>query len=100
MVTVLLHFIYSFRADNWHLYLESIRNKLMRVFAYGRFNFALCKYEFLNGNFAVLQSMTNTFGKLEPNKVIETTISKDTKSPAGITGTSNKGLSYLNASSI
>ena len=99
MVTVLLHFIYSFRAGNWHLYLESIRSKLMRVL-YGRFNFSLCNYEFLNGNFAVQQSMTNTFGKLEPNKVIEATISKDTKSPAGITGTSNKGLSYLNASSI
>ena len=42
--------------------------------------------EFLNGNFAVQQSITNTLGKLEPDKVIETTINKDTKSPGGTTG--------------
>ena len=42
--------------------------------------------ELLNGNFAVQQSITNTFGKREPGKGIETTISKDTKSPGGTTG--------------
>ena len=74
------------------------------VFAYDRYNYAryLTLYfvnmlnlesshpeiygEFLNGNFAVQQSITNTFGKLEPDKIIETTINKDTKSPGGTTG--------------
>ena len=74
------------------------------AFAYDRYNYAhyLTLYfvnmlnlesshpeiygEFLNGNFAVQQSITNTFGKLEPDKVIETTINKDTKSPGGTTG--------------
>ena len=73
------------------------------VFAYDRYNYAryLTLYfvnmlnlesshpeiygEFLNDNFAVQQSITNTFGKLEPDKVIETTINKDTKSPGGTT---------------
>ena len=56
--------------------------------------------EFLNGNFTVQQSLTNTFGKLETDVVIKTTMNKDTKSPGDTTGISNKGLSYLNASSI
>ena len=42
--------------------------------------------EFLDSNFAVQQSITNTFGKPELEKVIETTINKDTKVPGGTTG--------------
>ena len=42
--------------------------------------------EFLNSNFAVQQSITNTFGKPKPEKVIETTINKDTNVPGGTTG--------------
>ena len=56
--------------------------------------------EFLNGNFAVQQLLANTFGKLEPSKVIKTRINKVTKSPGSTTGTSNKGLSCLNANSV
>ena len=55
--------------------------------------------EFLNGNFTIQQSLTNTFGKIETDVVIKTTMNKDTKSPGDTTGISNKGLSYL-ASSI
>ena len=118
MVTVLLNFIFFFGAGNWHLYVESIRSMLPWVFAYNRYNYSgyLTLYfvnmfnldtsyldiyeEFLNGNFAVQQLLTNTFGKLEPNKVIKTTTNKGTKVPSGITGTSNKGLPYLNPNSI
>ena len=64
------------------------------VFAYDRYNYAHnlkslrpeIYREFLNGNFAVQQSITNTFEKLEPDKVMETTINKDTKSPGGTAG--------------
>ena len=56
--------------------------------------------EFLNGNFAVHQSLKNNFGKLEPDKVIKITINKDIKIPGGTTGTSNNGLSSLIANSI
>ena len=88
------------------------------VFAYNRYNYScyLTLYfanmfnhhtsypdiyeEFLNGNLAVQQLLTNTFGKLEPDKVFKTTINKDTKVPSGVTGTYNKGLPYLNPNSI
>ena len=36
IVTVLLNFIYSFRAGKWHLYLESVRSIMPWVFAYDR----------------------------------------------------------------
>lgn len=76
------------------------------------FNFLFPKYanlvtshpdiyeEFQNSNFAVQQSLTNTFRKLVPDKIIERTINKDIKNPGGTTSTSNKGLPYLNANSI
>ena len=107
MVTVLLNFIYSFRAGNWHFYLESIRSMLPWVFAYDCYNYShyLTMYfvnmlnldtyfgiyeEFLSGNFAVRQSLTNNFGELELEKVIEAAINKNTKSPGGTTSISNK----------
>ena len=37
------------------------------------------------GNFSVQMSDNNTFGRLEADKVIETTINKDTKTPGGTT---------------
>ena len=40
----------------------------------------------MKGNFSVQMSDNNTFGRLEADKVIETTINKDTKTPSGITG--------------
>ena len=56
--------------------------------------------EFLSGNFAVQQSLMNSFRKLEPKKVIKSRINKDTKSLGGTADTSKQGLSYLNANSI
>ena len=37
--------------------------------------------EFLSGNFSVQLSNTNPFGRMEADKVIETTINKETKTP-------------------
>ena len=42
--------------------------------------------EFKNGNFTAQLSSTSTFGRMEPDKVIEMTINKDTKTPGGTTG--------------
>ena len=46
--------------------------------------------EFKKGNFSVQLSETNPFGTCEPDRVIETTINKDTKTPGGLTGFSTK----------
>ena len=40
----------------------------------------------MKGNFLVQLSDNNTFEKLEADKVIETTINRDTKTPGGTTG--------------
>ena len=42
--------------------------------------------EFTKGNFSVQVFDNNPFGKLEADKVIETTINRDTKTPGGTTG--------------
>ena len=41
---------------------------------------------FVQGNFSVQLNEENTFGRMEADKVIETTINKDTKTPGGTTG--------------
>ena len=47
-----------------------------------------CIYDdFMNGNFSVQMPDNNIFGRLEADRVIKTTISKDTKTPGGTTGT-------------
>ena len=47
-----------------------------------------CIYDdFMNGNFSVQMPDNNIFGRLEVDRVIKTTISKDTKTPGGTTGT-------------
>ena len=43
--------------------------------------------DFMNGNFSFQMLDNNTFGRLEADKVIKTTINKDTKTPGGTTGT-------------
>ena len=40
----------------------------------------------MTGNFSVQMLNNNTFERLEADKVIETTINKDTKTPGGTTG--------------
>ena len=85
-------------------YIESICRLLPWAFAYDRQNYARyltlhlmkmvnleenhrCIYDdFMKGNFFVQMSDNNTFGRLEADKVIETTINKDTKTPGGTTG--------------
>ena len=47
-------------------------------------------HEFKRENFPVQLSETNPFGRCEPDKVIETTTKKDTKTPGGLTGFSTK----------
>ena len=47
-------------------------------------------HEFKRGDFSVQLSETNRFGRCEPDKVIKTTINKDTKTLGGLTGFSTK----------
>ena len=48
--------------------------------------------EFKKGNFSVQLSETNPFGRCEPDRVIETTINKDFKTPGGLTDFSTKTI--------
>ena len=104
MVEVLLNIIYATRSGKWDLYIESIRSALPWFFAHDRQNYSryltahyydllLLKdnhpeiyTEFENGNFSVQLSGSNSFARMELDKVIETTINKDTKTPGGTTG--------------
>ena len=52
-------------------------------------NHPMIYQEFLAGNFSV-QLSKNTFGRVEADKIIETTINKDTKTPGGLKGFSTK----------
>ena len=46
--------------------------------------------EFKKGNFLVQLSETNPFGRCESDRVIETTTSKNTKTPGQLTGFGTK----------
>ena len=99
MMENLLSILYATRTGNWQLNVD-----LPWTFAYGRHNYAhylMFHYmgminleenhpsiyqEFMKGNFQVQISDNNPFGKLEADKVIETTINRDTKTPCGTTG--------------
>ena len=104
MWELFLCIIYATRSGDWELYVESIRSILPWIFAYDRQNYA--RYltlhfmdllnleenypsvhcEFIKGSFAVQMSSDNPFGKMEADKVIETTMNRDTKTPGGTTG--------------
>ena len=104
----ILCIIYATRTGDWELYVESIRLLLPWTFAYDRQNYA--RYltlhfmemlhleenhkfvydEFMKGRFSVQLSDNNPFGQQEADKVIETTINKDTKTPGGTTGNLQK----------
>ena len=104
MVGNILSILYATRTGDWILYIESIRRFLPWAFAYDRQTYARyltlhlmemvnleenhrCIYDdFMKSNFSVQMSDNNTFGRLEADKVIETTINKDTKTPGGTTG--------------
>ena len=49
-------------------------------------NFPEILEEFQNGNFSVQMSPGNLFGRMTADKVIETAINRDTKTPGGTTG--------------
>ena len=104
MVDNILSILYARRTGDWILYIESIRHFLPWAIACDRQNYARyltlhlmemvnleenhrCIYDdFMKGNISIQMSDNNTFGRLEPDKVIETTINKDTKTPGGTTG--------------
>ena len=108
MAKLLLNLLSATRAGIWHLFLETIRDIFPYTFAYENINYS--RYltvmlgelssletdhpdvyqEFMEGNFTVQLSEHCTFGRMEPDKVIEMTINKDTKTPGGTTGFSMK----------
>ena len=108
LVELLLYGIYATRTGDWDLLLERVRDIARYAFAYDSYSHA--RYltpwlsemltletshpeiyqKFKKGNFSVQLSETNPFGRCEANKVIETTINKDTKTPGGLTGFSTK----------
>ena len=49
-------------------------------------NHSMIYQEYVAGNVSVQLSTRNTFGRIEADKVIETTINKDTKTPGGLKG--------------
>ena len=90
------------------LLLECVRDIARYAFAYDNYNYA--RYltpwlseiltletshpevyrEFKKRNLSVQLSETNPFGRCEPDRVIETTINKDTRTPGGLIGFSTK----------
>ena len=108
MVELLLNTVYATRTEDWDLLLECVRDIARYAFAYDNYNYA--RYltpwfseiltlatsipevyqEFTKGNFSVQLSETNPFARCEPDRVIETTINKDTKTLGRITGFSTK----------
>ena len=105
MVDNILSILYATRTgDWWILYIESIRRFLPWAFTCDRQYYARyltlhlmemvnleenhrCIYDdFMKGNFSVQISDNNTFGRLEADEVIETTINKDTKTHGATTG--------------
>ena len=104
MVDNILSIPCATRAGHWILYIELIHGFLPWAFACDRQNYARyltlhlmemvnveenhrCIYDdFMEGNFSVQMPDNNTFGRLEADKLIETTINKDTKTLGGTTG--------------
>ena len=50
---------------------------------------------FIGGNFSVQLSDTSGYGRIEPDKCIEMTINKDTKTPGSTTGFSTNPNSII-----
>ena len=104
IATILLNTIYATRAGHRKLLVESLRDMLPYTFAYDRIHYT--RYlttmvaemtnleetnpeiyiDFMKGNFSVQLSEDNKFGRIEPDKTIEMTLNKDTKTPCGTTG--------------
>ena len=113
MTQILLNIIFATRSGNWELLIESLRDVVPYAFAYDNINYArylttmlgeMLQLEdthpevyrsFMDGNFSVQLSDRNTFGRIEPDKCIEMTINKDTKTPGGTTGFSTNPNSII-----
>ena len=108
MVELSLNTIYATRTGDLNLLLECVRDFARYAFAYDNYNYA--RYltpwlseiltletshpevyrEFKKRNLSVQLSETNPFGRCEPDRVIETTINQDTRTPGGLIGFSTK----------
>ena len=99
IATVLLNTIHATRSGNWDLLIESLRETIPFTFAYDRIHYAIyltvmvaemTNLEFTNpdiypefqkGHFSVQLNEDRKFSRTEPDKTIEMTLNKDTKSP-------------------
>ena len=52
-------------------------------------------HAFIGGNFSMQLSDTSGFGRIDPDKCIEMSINKDTKTPGGTTGFSTNPNSII-----
>ena len=104
MVELLLSTIYSVRLGKWDLLLKCICKIIPFAFVYEHVNYACylpamlgemlelkklfleVHQQFRAGKFAVQLTNDNPFSRCETDKVIETTLNKDTKTPGGTTG--------------
>ena len=104
MVELLLSTIYSVRLGKWDLLLECICKIIPFAFVYDRVNYARylpvmrgemleleklfpeVHQQFQAGKFASQLTKDNPFSRCETDKVIEMTLSKDTKTPGGTAG--------------
>ena len=101
MVELLPNTIFSVRSGDWHLFMTCVKDIIPYTFAYDNINYA--RYltsmfsemltleddfpeiyeEFVAGNFAVQLSNDGRFSRTEPDKVIEMTLNRDTKTLGG-----------------
>ena len=104
MVELLLNTILSVRSGDWHRFMTCVKDIIPYTFAYDNINYG--RYltamfsemltleddfpeiyeEFVAGNFAAQLSNHGRFSRTEPDKVIEMTLNRDTKTPGGRTG--------------
>ncbi|KAL1022659.1 hypothetical protein UPYG_G00030610 [Umbra pygmaea] len=98
---VVLGLLRAPREGDWELHLHAIRTMIPWCFAYDKMNYAryLSPYfaqmtnlpekypsvydAFKTGQFSVLLSNNNTFGRIPVDQAIEVTVNKDTQTPGG-----------------
>ena len=113
VIEILLNRNYATSSGNWNLHVESLRSTLPWLIAYDRTNYS--RYltahntdvlalenrhsdlynDFQKGQLLVQISEKNTFGRMEADKVIETTINRDTKTPGGTRGEAKFNQAYI-----
>ena len=113
MAKILLNLLCATRAGLWDLFLETIRDIIPYTFAYDNINYS--RYltvmlgdltaiesefpnvyqEFKHGNFTSQLEADHPFARMEPDKIIECSMNKDTKTPGGTTGFSTKSPAVM-----